>query len=167
MAKQEAKKVLYHGYFEGDSIGEADGFFEIKDGKLLLVDCWSLNDAHWRGEYMTGLLEWAGVELKDLPEKRHQEAEKLLAKTWGFDEEGESDQEREEIDLEYQQGNSDKVYHLSIFENADGWVVEAVFGRRGANPQHQIKCEGEDYETAKKLYDKTLNEKLKKGYEEA
>jgi hypothetical protein len=78
------KKVLYHGYFNGDDIGEADGFFEIVNKKLKLVDCWSLNDAHWRGEYMTGILEWAGVKVERLPEDRNDEGEKLIAKCWGL-----------------------------------------------------------------------------------
>lgn len=82
MAK--AKKVLYFSYFNGDDIGEADGFFEIKNGKLELVDCWSLNDAHWRGEYMTGILNWAGVEVTKLPAKYMKQGEKLIAETWGL-----------------------------------------------------------------------------------
>ena len=82
---KQPKKTLYHAYFCGDNLGEADGFFEIKDGKLELVDCWSLNDAHWRGEYMTGILTWAGVDLQDLPKKYMAEGEKILEKTWGLD----------------------------------------------------------------------------------
>jgi predicted DNA-binding WGR domain protein len=166
-AKQKLK-VIYHTFFCDDNLGEADGFFEINDGKLEYVTGWFCNDAHWRGEYMSDLLEHAGAEIKDLPDKHQAQASRLMAKAYGLDgEEEESEHEREEVDLEYRRGTSDKAYHLSIFENADGWVVEAVFGRRGGNPQHQVKCEGEDYETAKKLYNKVLNEKLKKGYEEA
>jgi predicted DNA-binding WGR domain protein len=45
--------------------------------------------------------------------------------------------------------------------------VEALYGRRGSNLRLEIKCDGEDYMTAKKLYDKVLNEKLKKGYKHA
>jgi len=159
-------RVLYHDYFEGDSIGEADGFFAIENGKLTVVDGWSCNDAHWREEYMAGLLKWAGVEVKRLPDKHHEEAEKLLAKMWGLDYEDESkpSNERKEIELEFRDGTSDKFYHLSIFENKDGWVVETRFGRRGTAGSYQVKCEGEDRETAQKIYDKTLKEKLKKGY---
>ena len=83
MAKT-AKKVLYHAYFCGDDIGEADGFFEIVDDKLKLVTCWSQNDAMWRDEYMSGLLAWAGVDLQDLPAKYKAQGEKLLAKNWGL-----------------------------------------------------------------------------------
>jgi len=78
------KKVLYYSYFNGDDIGEADGFFEIKGKKLELVECWSKNDASWRSEYMKGILSWAGVEVKKLPEDRYDEGEKLIAKCWGL-----------------------------------------------------------------------------------
>ncbi len=84
-AKQQPKKILYFSYFNGDDIGEADGFFELKGTKLELVACWSLNDAHWRGEYMTGILNWAGVDVQRLPEKYMKQGEKLIAESWGLD----------------------------------------------------------------------------------
>lgn len=164
-AGQAPLRVLYHESFEGESIGEADGFFTIENNKLALVDGWSCNDAMWRGEYMTGILKWAGVKVESLPDKYHDAAEKLLAKMWGLDEERKPFAGREDVELEFVEGNSDKFYHLSIFENGDGWVVECRLGRNGTDGTYQIKCQGEDYETAKKIYDKTLREKTNKGYE--
>jgi predicted DNA-binding WGR domain protein len=171
MAKveQRLRKTLYHDYFCGDNVGEADGFFEIKDGKLQLVDCWSQNDAMWRHEYMNGILEWAGVDLKDLPDKYHDEAEKMLEKNWGLDYSGKSaDGKPEYAQLVYREGTSDKVYNLNLATDETGnWFVAAEYGRRGGNLREETKCEAETYETAKKLYDKVLNEKLKKGYRHA
>jgi hypothetical protein len=83
-AKHQPKKILYYAYFCGDNIGEADGFFEIKGSKLELVDCWSKNDANWRSEYMTGILSWAGVEVKKLPPSHVAAGEKLIAENWGL-----------------------------------------------------------------------------------
>lgn len=166
MAKAKtAKKVLYHAWFEGENVGEADAFYEIVDGKLKLVTCWSANDAMWREEYMSGLLAWAGVDLQSLPSKHRKEAEKLLEKTWGLDYEEES--QREEAKLYFQRGTSDKVYHLSLFpSDDDGWTVDVLYGRRNSTLRQEVKCEGEEYETAKKLYDKILKEKLNKGYKQ-
>jgi predicted DNA-binding WGR domain protein len=170
-AKQQPKKTLYHEFFCSNNIGEADGFFEIVDGKLKLVDCWSTNDAHWRGEYMTGLLRWAGVDLKDLPEKYQVEAEKLLCKCWGIDYEPEEDEEEklstdQTIEMFYQEGNSDKVYILEISESArDLYKVVGHYGRRGGKIKDDLKCTGLDYEDAKKVFDQVLKEKRKKGYQ--
>lgn len=169
-AKQQPQKTLYHAYFCGDNLGEADGFFTITDGKLELVDCWSLNDAHWRGEYMTGLLTWAGVEVKDLPEKRLYEAEEMLEKHWGLDYSDSGDEhEREDAELNFREGTSDKVYILSLYESGESddgnsWLVEANYGRRGADLRVEIKGDGMAHDEAKALYDKTLKQKLKKGY---
>ena len=171
MAKAKAQpklRVIYHSFFCDDNLGEADGFFEINDGKVKYVTGWFCNDAMYRDEYMSGLLEYAGLEVKQLPEKYEEEASKLMAREYGLlPEDDEPEGAREEASLEYRAGSSDKFYELFLFDNDDGWVVEASYGRRGSAPQHQVKCEGEDYETAKKLYDKVLNEKLNKGYKYA
>jgi hypothetical protein len=169
-AKQQPKKTLYHESFCSDNIGEADGFFEIIDGKLELVDCWSNNDAMWRGEYMTGILTWAGIDLQDLPKKHHAAAEKLLCENWGLDYEDESDGdeedgEPEDVELAYQEGTSDKVYNLKLTTDETGnWVVSAMYGRRGGNLRFEIKCEAETYSNAKAKYEEVLKQKLNKGY---
>jgi predicted DNA-binding WGR domain protein len=169
-AKQQPKKVLYHEFFCGDNIGEADGFFEIVDGKLKLVDCWSTNDAHWRGEYMTGLLSWAGVELKDLPEKYQVDGEKLLCENWGLsygeDEDDDGVNQNKFVELKFQDGSSDKIYNLELSVSAkDAFKVMGHYGRRGGKIKSDVKCTGVSYADAKKVFDQVLAEKIKKGYE--
>jgi hypothetical protein len=174
MAQTKQKlKVIYHTFICDDNLGEADGFFEINDGKLQYVTSWDCNDASWRGEYMRGLLKHVGVDVQTLPDKYKGEASKLMAKAYGLDEGedegGVEERDREEAVLGLRKGTSDKVYHLSLFEGGatqrdGGWYVEALYGRRGSNLRLETKCEGEDYNTAKKIYDKVLKEKLKKGY---
>jgi predicted DNA-binding WGR domain protein len=176
-AKQQPKKTLYHSYFCGENIGEADGFFEIKDGKLELVDSWSLNDAHWRSEYMTGILNWAGVEVTKLPEKYAAEGEKLIAVCWGLegDDGSEESEEPEDVytthtaSLSCQAGNSDKVYVLRLEPDTAnfGYRVEGDYGRRGGKIKTDVKGTQLSYADAKTIYDKILAEKLKKGYEYA
>lgn len=46
-----------------DDDGEMEGFFDDQ-GRLLAA--WCLNDAHWRNEYMDGLLESLGHEIVKL-----------------------------------------------------------------------------------------------------
>lgn len=88
MAQTKQKlKVIYHAYFCDDLLGEADGFFEINSGKLEYVTGWFLNDAHWRGEYMSGLLKHVGVDVQTLPEEHQDQASKLMAKAYGLGEE--------------------------------------------------------------------------------
>ncbi len=75
-------RQIYHEYFE-DEFGEADAFYEIVDGKLKLITCWSLNDAHYRDEYMSSLFKYLGVDIVDLPKKHRKKAEEMLRKAWG------------------------------------------------------------------------------------
>ena len=39
----------------------------------------------------------------------------------------------ERIDLHYQQGSSDKVYHLQLENVEEQWSVNAQWGRRGSS----------------------------------
>lgn len=88
-AKSQPKtKTLYRTFICGDLVGEAEGFFELNDGKLTLITCWSANDASYRDEYMSGLIEYFGGAIERLPEKYVEEAEKMMAKTWGLYDEG-------------------------------------------------------------------------------
>jgi bifunctional non-homologous end joining protein LigD len=71
----------------------------------------------------------------------------------------------ESVRLYFQQGSSDKVYHLQL-ENADNkWSVEAQWGRRGSALQNDTKVSSTSYEEAKRAYDRILREKTGKGYQ--
>lgn len=70
-------------------------------------------------------------------------------------------------DLFFHEGSSDKEYHIQLESVAGGYVVNFQYGRRGST----LKCGAKttspvDLNTAQKIYDKVLNEKLDKGYME-
>lgn len=68
------KKIVYTYYYDGDA-GEIDAFF---NEKFKLLEYWSCNDALWRTEYMNPLLETLGIEVKPLPEKQWDKADKAI-----------------------------------------------------------------------------------------
>ena len=70
----------------------------------------------------------------------------------------------ERIDLYYQQGSSDKVYHLQLENVEEQWSVNAQWGRRGSSLQSDTKASGVPYEEAKRVFDRVLREKTGKGY---
>lgn len=71
----------------------------------------------------------------------------------------------ESADLFYCEGRSDKTYSIQLQESEAGWAVTVQYGRRGSTQQADTKIEGSEYETAKRIFDKTLREKLSKGYQ--
>ena len=71
----------------------------------------------------------------------------------------------ERADLYFQQGSSDKVYHLQLENVQDQWSVQAQWGRRGSALQSDVKASGTTYEEAKRVYDRILREKTGKGYQ--
>ena len=71
----------------------------------------------------------------------------------------------ERADLYFQQGSSDKVYHLQLEKEEDHWSVHAQWGRRGSALQSDVKANGTSYEEAKRVYDRILREKTGKGYQ--
>jgi hypothetical protein len=85
MAKPKLR-TIYHTFFCDDILGEADGFFEIDGTKLKYIAGWFCNDAHWRGEYMAGLLRHVGAEVKPLPDKYAKPGAKLMAAAFGLGE---------------------------------------------------------------------------------
>ena len=135
-AKQQPKRILYHQFFCGEgNLGESDGFFSLENGKLEYVDGWDCNDAHWRGEYMTGLLAWAGVKIEQLPEKYLDEAVKIAEKQWGLDygepEDEDDDDGKDQpatTELFFQEGSSDKVYIANLYRSPAGWGVFGEYG---------------------------------------
>jgi bifunctional non-homologous end joining protein LigD len=71
----------------------------------------------------------------------------------------------EQAELHFRQGSSDKVYHLQLKSVEDQWSVQAQWGRRGSALQSDVKASGVTYEEAKRVYDRTLREKVGKGYQ--
>lgn len=172
MANKQKMRILYHQFFCGEgNLGESHGFFDLKNGKLEYVAGWDANDAKWRGEYMTGLLSWAGVEIKELPDKKLWEAVALVEKKWGLDY-GHVDDQAEDIELYFREGTSDKVYKLELYPDDESepkttWIVHARYGRRDGHLKGEIKGERLNFADAKTLYDKVIEQKLKKGYKHA
>ena len=72
--------------------------------------------------------------------------------------------ETETIELYFQQGSSDKVYHLQLESTEEQWSVNAQWGRRGSALQSDAKVSSVAYEEAKRVYDRIIREKTGKGY---
>lgn len=69
------------------------------------------------------------------------------------------------ITLYFCQGNSDKVYQVRLEPQGSGFVVNFAFGRRGSTLQAGTKTNKPlDYQSALKIYDKLVREKMAKGY---
>lgn len=71
--------------------------------------------------------------------------------------------------LYFQDGSSDKVYQINLQqENSNsGYEVICHYGRRGTSLQSAIKTSKPvDFNTAKKVFDKTVAEKRSKGYKD-
>jgi bifunctional non-homologous end joining protein LigD len=74
---------------------------------------------------------------------------------------------QERVTLYYRAGSSDKVYQASIEPAGDQFVVNFAYGRRGSMMTTGTKTSCPvDYDTAKKIYIKLVNEKKAKGYTE-
>jgi bifunctional non-homologous end joining protein LigD len=71
----------------------------------------------------------------------------------------------ERAELYFQQGSSDKVYHLQLEGAQEQWAVQAQWGRRGSALQSDVKVSRTSYEEAKRVYDRILREKTGKGYQ--
>lgn len=69
------------------------------------------------------------------------------------------------ITLYYREGASDKVYQCAIEPHLDRFHVTFAYGRRGATLDTGVKTPTPvDYDTARHIYDRLVNEKLAKGY---
>jgi bifunctional non-homologous end joining protein LigD len=70
-----------------------------------------------------------------------------------------------EISLYFQQGGSDKEYHIQMEEEDGGYVVNFQYGRRGRGLKSGTKTASPvSLQEAEKIYDKLLNSKVAKGY---
>src|SRR6266849_129880 len=72
--------------------------------------------------------------------------------------------ETETIELYFQQGSSDKVYHLQLESIEEQWSVNAQWGRCGSALQNDAKVSSVAYAEAKRVYDRIIREKTGKGY---
>ena len=72
------------------------------------------------------------------------------------------------ITLNYQEGNSDKVYQVAITESSTGYVVNYSFGRRGSTLSAGTKTQTPvSLEMAQAVFQKLVQAKLSKGYKPA
>jgi bifunctional non-homologous end joining protein LigD len=70
------------------------------------------------------------------------------------------------VELFFQEGTSDKLYHARIVETAAGrYDVEVEWGRRGSALNKGKKAVGVSLEAAEKTYAKLVREKTGKGYQ--
>jgi bifunctional non-homologous end joining protein LigD len=71
----------------------------------------------------------------------------------------------QEASLFFQDGSSDKEYHLQLVETNGGYLVNFQYGRRGSTLKDGSKTSSPvPQNEAQKIYDKVLAEKLGKGY---
>ncbi|WP_026999255.1 WGR domain-containing protein [Eisenibacter elegans] len=75
----------------------------------------------------------------------------------------------QQISLFFQEGNSDKVYEVELCEvGPEGYIVNVRYGRRGGTMVTNSKTpRATSLDKATKIYDKLVQEKVKKGYLEA
>ena len=69
--------------------------------------------------------------------------------------------------LHYQEGTSDKVYHLYLVQSLtdDCYAVISRYGRRVGNPKQTEKVFDSDLEAAEKEWHRLYHDKLQKGYQ--
>lgn len=71
----------------------------------------------------------------------------------------------EQITLYFRQGSSDKVYQAALQPQGEKYVVSFAYGRRGSTLVTGLKTPtAVDYDAAKAIYDKLMQEKMAKGY---
>jgi bifunctional non-homologous end joining protein LigD len=74
---------------------------------------------------------------------------------------------KEQVTLYYREGSSDKVYQAAIEPDGESFLVNFAYGRRGSTLTTGTKTSSPvDYDTAKKIFTKLVNEKKAKGYTE-
>ena len=74
-------------------------------------------------------------------------------------------EEVERTELEYREGTSDKVYIAILFKQGDGYRVKFSYGKRWNVNNHSHEPETEvSYGEAHAIYQKKIDQKLKKGY---
>lgn len=75
--------------------------------------------------------------------------------------------ETKSIRLAYQEGSSDKVYHVQVVAVGNGYEVHFQYGRRGKTLIKGTKTSGPVGRlTAERIYEDLVHEKKVKGYKE-
>jgi bifunctional non-homologous end joining protein LigD len=69
------------------------------------------------------------------------------------------------IELFFQEGTSDKVYHAQIVEDGGAYTVHCQWGRRGASLQQGSKAVRVPLAKAQQKFDSLVREKTNKGYQ--
>jgi bifunctional non-homologous end joining protein LigD len=70
------------------------------------------------------------------------------------------------ISLYFQEGTSDKEYHVRLTKSGGMYSVNVQYGRRGSTLSAGNKASDVSLEEAEKVYAKVVAEKTKKGYHE-
>ena len=70
------------------------------------------------------------------------------------------------IELFFQEGSSDKVYHAQIVKDGDAYTVKCQWGRRGSSLQEGSKAVRVPLAQAQKKFDSLVREKTGKGYQQ-
>ena len=70
-----------------------------------------------------------------------------------------------QVELFYQEGTSDKVYHATIVKDGDAYSVKVAWGRRGGALNSGAKAIKVPLAAAHKKFDSLVREKTNKGYQ--
>ena len=70
------------------------------------------------------------------------------------------------VRLFFQEGTSDKIYNVTLLEDAGAYSVHVAWGRRGSTPQEGHKAVRVTRAKAERTFDRVVAEKRNKGYEE-
>lgn len=74
-------------------------------------------------------------------------------------------EEVEKAELEFREGSSDKVYIAILFKQGDGYRVKFSYGKRwNVNNHSHEPAEEVSYGEAQAIFQKKVDQKLKKGY---
>lgn len=68
--------------------------------------------------------------------------------------------------LFFTEGSSDKVYHVHLRQDGQGWGVFFENGRRGGSLREGERLRGATLKEATAVWEKTVREKIRKGYTE-
>jgi antitoxin component YwqK of YwqJK toxin-antitoxin module len=152
----EKGTVEYQGeWMEGKSHGQGTQYYE--KGTVEYQGEWMDGEFHGHGTkyFENGSIDFQGEWIDGKPNAQ----EKTQA----------NNQTRvvETKKLAFKEGSSDKVYHVFLIKVENGFFVNFEFGKRGTKLQTGTKTTTPiDEVTARKIFNKTVQEKTSKGYYE-